>query len=125
MRAQSQAKPRCDRAGSCRVEIPSQSGHSLFNYEFRCTMSALPPRADMCGALVNVRFVPIADAQQKGSLFNQLIGGGEERRGYGQAQCLCSLEIDNHLELSGLFDREICGLYAFEDSFNIRGSPTI
>ena len=24
-------------------------------------MSALPPKADMCGALTNVRFVPIAD----------------------------------------------------------------
>ena len=24
-------------------------------------MSALPPKADMCGALVHVRFVPIAD----------------------------------------------------------------
>jgi hypothetical protein len=61
MRAQSQAKPRCDRAGGCRVEIPSQSGHSLFNYEFRCTMSALPPRADMCSATRDVCFVPIAD----------------------------------------------------------------
>ena len=25
------------------------------------SMSALPPKADMCGALVHVRFVPIAD----------------------------------------------------------------
>ena len=27
-------------------------------------MSALPPKADMCGALAHVRFVPIADIAQ-------------------------------------------------------------
>jgi hypothetical protein len=27
-------------------------------------MSALPPRADMCGALADVRFVPIADMKR-------------------------------------------------------------
>ena len=27
-------------------------------------MSALPPKADMCGALADVRFVPIADIAQ-------------------------------------------------------------
>ena len=27
-------------------------------------MSALPPIADMCGALAHVRFVPIADVKQ-------------------------------------------------------------
>ena len=31
------------------------------------TMSALPPKADMCGALAHVRFVPIADI---GTLIN-------------------------------------------------------
>ena len=28
-------------------------------------MSALPPKADMCGALGNVRFVPIADIRSQ------------------------------------------------------------
>ena len=27
-------------------------------------MSALPPKADMCGALAHVRFVPIADIRE-------------------------------------------------------------
>ena len=31
-------------------------------------MSALPPKADMCGALANVRFVPIADIRHDGAL---------------------------------------------------------
>ena len=30
-------------------------------------MSALPPKADMCGALADVRFVPIADIRAFGS----------------------------------------------------------
>ena len=33
-------------------------------------MSALPPKADMCGALGDVRFVPIADI----SLLDHLVG---------------------------------------------------
>ena len=31
-------------------------------------MSALPPKADMCGATRDVRFVPIADIANQGAL---------------------------------------------------------
>jgi hypothetical protein len=41
-------------------------------------MSALPPKADMCGATRHVRFVPIADIP---SLFDHLVGAVEERAG--------------------------------------------
>ena len=37
-------------------------------------MSALPPKADMCGATRDVRFVPIADI---GPLFDHLVGDGD------------------------------------------------
>ena len=37
-------------------------------------MSALPPKADMCSALANVRYVPIADI----ALFDHLVGAGEQ-----------------------------------------------
>ena len=37
-------------------------------------MSALPPKADMCGALAHVRYGPIADI---GQLSDQLIGAVE------------------------------------------------
>ena len=40
-------------------------------------MSALPPKADMCGATRDVRFVPIADIP---TLFDHLVGAGDERR---------------------------------------------
>jgi hypothetical protein len=39
-------------------------------------MSALPPKADMCGAATDVRFGPIADIAQ---LFDHLVGAGEQR----------------------------------------------
>jgi hypothetical protein len=35
-------------------------GHKR-TYAVQKEMSALPPKADMCGALAHVRFVPIAD----------------------------------------------------------------
>ena len=37
-------------------------------------MSALPPKADMCGAQADVRFVPQADI----SLFDHLVGTGDQ-----------------------------------------------
>ena len=48
-------------------------------------MSALPPKADMCSALVDVRFVPIADI---GHLFDHLIGAGDEVGCNGQTKRL-------------------------------------
>ena len=39
-------------------------------------MSALPPKADMCSALGDVRFVPIADIVW--CLLDHLVGGYEE-----------------------------------------------
>jgi len=40
-------------------------------------MSALPPKADMCGATRDVRFVPIADI----ALFDHLVGNQKEFAG--------------------------------------------
>jgi len=37
-------------------------------------MSALPPKADMCGATRHIRFVPIADVAP---LLDHFIGAGE------------------------------------------------
>ena len=48
-------------------------------------MSALPPKADMCSATSDVRFVPIADIAR--SLFDDLIGTGKQCRRHGNADC--------------------------------------
>ena len=43
-------------------------------YAVQNVMSALPPKADMCSALGDVRFVPKADIA---ALFNHLVGARE------------------------------------------------
>jgi len=63
-------------------------------------MSALSPKADMCSALTDVRFVPIADTVA--TLLDNLIGALLERQGHIEAERLRSLEVDHKLELSWL-----------------------
>ena len=60
-------------------------------------MSALPPKADMCGALAHVCFVPIADIPRTNlvrQLFNHFVGAREYGRRNCEAQCFRGLEID-------------------------------
>ena len=46
-------------------------------------MSALPPKADMCGATRDVRFVPIADID---GLFDHLVGTRQQRGRHSEAE---------------------------------------
>src|SRR5262249_5248872 len=55
------------------------------------TMSALPPKADMCGATRDVRYGPKADMTL---LFDNLIGAGKYRRRNCEAHCLRGFEVD-------------------------------
>ena len=61
-------------------------------YAVQYVMSALPPKADMCGATRDVRFVPIADIAPS---FDHLVGTGEHGRRHRQPECLGSLEVDH------------------------------
>ena len=56
-------------------------------------MSALPPKADMCGAKRDVRLVPIADIGPGSAcgLFDDFISAAEHRRRECEAYCLGSL----------------------------------
>ena len=82
-------------------------------------MSALPPKADMCAATRNVRFVPKADIA---NLFDNLVSTCEHGRRHGEAEGLGRLEIDHQLVLCRRLHRKIGWLLALEDAINIAGS---
>jgi hypothetical protein len=54
-------------------------------------MSALPPKADMCGATRDVRFGPIADMVL---LFDHIVSGQKNAIWYGDAKRFRGLEIN-------------------------------
>jgi hypothetical protein len=59
-------------------------------------MSALPPKADMCGAARDVRYGPIADMRHS---FDHLVGAGNQRRRHGKTERLGGLEVDHKVVL--------------------------
>jgi hypothetical protein len=69
-------------------------------------MSALHPKADIVGRQFDVRFVPKADSctAAKRTLFDHLVGDGEQARGYRKAECFGGLEIDDQFEFCRLND---------------------
>ena len=77
----------------------SALGHKQ-TFAVQIGMSALHPKADMCGATKDVRYVPIADIRTilVCGLFDDLVGTGKQRRRHRDAERLGSLEIDHHLE---------------------------
>src|SRR5262245_28789795 len=85
-------------------------------------MSALPPKADVCGATWDVRYGPIADIVPS---VDQLVGTGKQGRRDLEAERLGRLQIDHQFELRGLLDRKVGRLCTLEDSLSIRSSPTI
>ena len=74
-------------------------------------MSALPPKADVCGALAHVRLVPIADIA---ALLDHLVSAGEQRRRDWKAKYFCGCEINHHFELRWLHYWQVDGLGAVE-----------
>ena len=55
-------------------------------------MSALPPKADMCGATRDVRFGPEADI---GQLFDHLVGAGEHAYWNDETKLIRGLAVDD------------------------------
>src|SRR5262245_37592630 len=66
-------------------------------------MSALSPKADMCSALADVCFGPIADI--RGRLLDHFVGDIYEALRNFQAKCLGSLEVDKKLKFGWPFNR--------------------
>src|SRR5260221_7526702 len=72
-----------------------------------CCTTALPPKADVHLRSCYVAFVPISDicSAANCTLFNHLVGGGEQRLRHVETQRLCGLEIDRQFELGWLHHR--------------------
>ena len=85
-------------------------------------MSALPPKADMCGATRDVRFVPIADI---GDLFDHLVGAALHRLWHGNAERLGGLEIDDQLDFRWLLDWQVGRLLALENSAGVNAGQAV
>ena len=84
-------------------------------------MSALPPIADI--RRTRLRCPLSAKSRHRSSLFDHLVGAGEQRWRHGEAEHLGGLEVDDQLELDRLHDRQVSGLLTFEDAADIE--PTL
>ena len=62
------------------------------------------PRHSFAVAAVKCQKATYA-VQQNNALFDHLVGGGEQRRGHGQAERLSGLEVDYEFEFGRLNDR--------------------
>src|SRR6266478_3922000 len=58
--------------------------------------------------------------QQIASLFDHLVGGGDERRWHGEAERPGGLKVDHKLELGRRLNGQVGGFVALEDTIGIR-----
>src|SRR5262250_1587589 len=82
-------------------------------------MSALPPKADMCGARAYVCFGPIADIRPHS--IDQFISAAEQRLRHDEAERLGGREVDYKLILGRRLHRQVGRLLALEDAIDIAG----
>src|SRR5262245_9853960 len=79
--------------------------------------SALPPKADVCGAASDVRFGPKADI----ILLDHFVRPGEYCRRNCKTQCLRGLEIDDKFVLVRCLHWQVGRLLSLEDAIYVAG----
>jgi|SRR5262245_30389945 len=80
-------------------------------------MSASLRKRPNCCVAAKRRSVPIATSRitAKSALFDHLVGNGLKRERHGEADRVCSLEVDDELELGRLLDAKVSGFRPFEN----------
>src|SRR5262249_1142532 len=101
-------------SGSVRAGCPGvKASGFLRTCAVHSLMSALHPKADMCSAASDVGYGPKADIIC--ASLNQLIGNRKYAAGNGETERLGDFEIDYELEFTRLHDRQLAGLFTFEN----------
>ena len=62
--------------------------------------------------------------QQKGSLFDHLIGASQKRGRHGEAEGFCRLKIDHQFVLGRCLHRQFSGFLAFKNSIDVFSSTS-
>ena len=70
--------------------------------------------ADICSAKRHVRFT-----HEGGHLFDYFICTSNDWRWNNKPECLCSLEVDDQLDLARLLDWQLGGLLTLEDTAGV------
>ena len=90
-------------------------------------MSEMGPKAALTAPKSDFRFTPESGlrsdiapcpkshttrftVQRTASLFDHLVGAGQQRRGHNETDCLRRLEVDDQFEFGRLLDRQIARL---------------
>src|SRR5262245_37699958 len=61
----------------------------------------------------------------KASLFDHLVGAGEQTVRHVEAEGLCGLEVDHQLVLGRCLHRQVGGLLAFENAVDVAGRASV